>query len=267
MTELPGHTNSAGTAKLWLLNLLGNAAALVAVYYWLVIPDAQGWQVAASAVIALAVVFLVAWLRAGTFAYFRLMGFRQQSELWPAFRRALKNLLPLIIWVALFAVLIWLIWSLRVYTPQFGVWLRQKLNAGPSPRLITRTANWLIILIECVLLPAVVLPVASTIPALGLRFSNIKRSLRVLKRGGFWLWLCLLLLVGGYLPYRLVWWIPTLDTLRAQAWSMGLRFFAAYLLAVTAWIALVWMVGVLGEREDGPHSDGEQVEMEGRRSP
>jgi len=65
-----------------------------------------------------------------------------------------------------------------------------------------------------------------------------------------WVWFCVLIFVGVYIPYKLVWWIPTLDDLRKQAWSMGLRFFAAYLILITAWIALVWMVGVRTEKEE-----------------
>ena len=38
-----------GVAKMWLLNLFGNAALLAALYLWLTLPDAHGWQVAASA--------------------------------------------------------------------------------------------------------------------------------------------------------------------------------------------------------------------------
>ncbi len=39
----------SGVAKLWLLNLVGNAALLNTVYCWLLLPDAHGWQVAGSA--------------------------------------------------------------------------------------------------------------------------------------------------------------------------------------------------------------------------
>ena len=129
MTALSTSTKLAGVARLWLLNFLGNAAALTVIYGWLLIPDAHGWQVAASALIALAGVFLMAWLRAGTFAYFRVSEFRERADLWPAFRRGLRHLIPLIVCAAVFFALAWWLWSLREYTPQFGVWLRQKLNA------------------------------------------------------------------------------------------------------------------------------------------
>ncbi len=75
------NTNRRGVLKLWLVNLVGNAAVLGAWYYWLLIPDAHGWQVAWSAVLALLTVVFVLWLRAGTLAWFRVAEFRKQSEL------------------------------------------------------------------------------------------------------------------------------------------------------------------------------------------
>ncbi len=46
---------------------------------------------------------------------------------------------------------------------------------------------------------------------------------------------------------------------------MGLRFFAAYLIVITAWIALVWMVGVRTEREDRLriHTDETRIRCSG----
>ena len=55
---------------------------------------------------------------------------------------------------------------------------------------------------------------------------------------------------GAWVPYKLVTWVPELTTLRQQAWSAGLRFAAAYLVLVTAFILLVWMVGERTDRED-----------------
>ena len=75
-------------------------------------------------------------------------------------------------------------------------------------------------------------------------------SLRVLKRLGYWLWFCGLMLIGAYIPYKLIWWIPGLSDLRKQAWSMGLRFLIAYVILITAFVALLLIVGSRVERED-----------------
>src|SRR5271157_5668409 len=108
----------SGVAKLWLLNLVGNAALLAAVYSWLLMPDAHGWQVAVSALDAAVVIFLGLWLRTGTFAYFRVAEFRDNATVWRAFRLALRHIVALAVWAAGFAVLVWLLWNLRTYTPQ-----------------------------------------------------------------------------------------------------------------------------------------------------
>jgi hypothetical protein len=55
---------------------------------------------------------------------------------------------------------------------------------------------------------------------------------------------------GIYIPYKLVWWIPDLQTLRHQAWSMGLRFLVAYTIGITAFIAVVWMTALHADYED-----------------
>src|SRR5271157_4069168 len=102
-------TNRSGVLKLWLLNLFANAAALGAWYYWLLIPDAHGWQVAWSAVLAVLVIFSVVWLRAGTLAWFRVAEFRNQPAIGGAFRLGLRHIIPLAGWAALGAAIAWLI--------------------------------------------------------------------------------------------------------------------------------------------------------------
>jgi hypothetical protein len=234
----------SGVAKMWLLNLLA------AVYFWLLLPDAHGWQVGVSALAAVAVIFFGVWLRAGTFAYFRIAEFRDNATVWRAFRRSVRHMVALAIWAAAGAALVWLLWSLRTYTPQTGVWMRQKLGAGPSPRNVTRDLNCLIMLLVWLVIPVIWLPLATTIAAAGVRFRHLVRSLRVLRRPAYWLWLCAMMLVGAYVPYKLVWWVPDLSDLRKQAWSMGFRFLLAYVILISAWIALLLVVGTRVERED-----------------
>ncbi len=251
MTTRANSADRGGVARLWLLNFVGNAAALAAWYFWLLVPDAHGWQVAASLLAAVCIIVLVVWLRAGTFAYFRLSEFRDSGALWRAFRHSLRHVIALALWALVLAAPLWFLIWLRAYPPQFGVWLWQKLPESlrfASPRQLTRGADWLLWLLILAML-AVWLPVAATVAAKGFG-KGLTRSWCVLKHPMYWVWFCVLIFVGVYISYKLVWWIPTLDDLRKQAWSMGLRFFAAYVIVTTVWIALVWMVGVRTERED-----------------
>ncbi len=243
----------SGVAKLWLLNLAGNAALLAAVYFWLLMPDAHGWQVGGSGLAAVVVIFCGVWLRTGTFAYFRVAEFRDNATVWRAFRHALRHMVALAVWAIFMAAIAWLLISLRKYAPQFGVWSWQKspsfLRFG-TPRQVFHVADRLLWFLLWGLAPAVWLPIASTVAAAGFRLKRMTRSLRVLRRPAYWLRFCALMLIGAYVPYKLVWWIPDLSDLRKQAWSMGLRFFVAYAILITAWVALLLIVGSRVEKED-----------------
>jgi hypothetical protein len=243
-------TNRRGVVKLWLLNFVANAVVLVVWYFWLLIPDAHGWQVASSALIALTVVISVLWLRAGTLAWFRISDFRGQGGIWRAYRHAWRHVLALGIWLLVFVALAWMLWRLSSYVPQFAVWFRQKLGAGPPPRNIMRDVNWLLLLFAVLVMPGLWVPMATTISAVGFEAAHIVQSRRVWKRPLYWFWFCLLLGASIYVSYKLVCWIPDLETLRQQAWSMTGRFLLASIVGVTGFIAVVWIAAVHTDRED-----------------
>ncbi len=233
-----------GVAKLWLLNLFGGAMLIAAIYFWLLLPDAHGAQVAGSALLAVVIVFCGLWLRVGSFAYFRLSELREQGSVWRAFRHSLRHLIAFAVWTILLALLEWCLLSLLQHAPQFGVWFWQKVPAlrFGSPRAIFHIAQWLIGFVMA-LLVAIWLPVASTVAATGFKPSAAVRSWRLLRNGSYWLWFCGLALAGVYLPYKLIQWIPDLTTLKQQAWSAGLRFALAYVLLISAWVALLLVIG------------------------
>lgn len=240
-----------GTGEVWLLNLFGNATLMAAIYLLLVLPDAHGWQVAASGLLALFVIFCALWLRAGSFSYFRLAEYREHAAVWQAFRHSLRHLIALMLWAIPLAAIEWWLFGLRRYAPQFGVWFWQKFSAlrFGNPRQMYRAADWAL-WIAMALLFAIWLPVASTVAAAGLKPSRMGRSLRVLRHAGYWGWLVVLIFLGVYLPGKFVWWIPDLSTLVRQAWSAGGRFFLAYVLLISAWVGLLLVVGVRAEKED-----------------
>ena len=244
-------TRHSGVAKLWLLNLFGNAVLLSAVYLWLVLPDAHGWQVAASGLLALLVIFFGLWLRTGSFAYFRLSEFRERGAVWQAFRHGLRYIFAVLVWIIPLAAVEWGLFRLRQYAPQFGVWFWQKVPAlrFGSPRQIYHAADWLLLVLMA-LAAALWLPVGITVAATGWKWVKMRHSLRVLKRIKYWGWAVAFAVIGGFVPYRIVSWIPDLNSLSKQAWSAGLRFLAAYLLLITSWIALLLVSGECAEQED-----------------
>lgn len=68
-------------------------------------------------------------------------------------------------------------------------------------------------------------------------------ALRVLREWRYWAAGAVLLAVGAYLPYKLVWWVPQVGGLTAQATSLAVRFLLAYALAVLSWLALAAVIG------------------------
>ena len=194
------------------------------------------------------VVFVV-WLRAGTLAWFRVAEHRTQSAIGSAFRRGARHIIPLGIWAGIGAFIAWIIFSAGNYTPQFSVWIRQKVNAGPSPRNVMHASDWVLFVVVWIVFPAIWAPVATTIAATGFSGGHAMRSLRVLRQPMYWILLCILIALGVWVPYKLVTWIPELTTLRQQAWSAGLRFAGAYLIVITAFLLLVWTVGERTDRE------------------
>ena len=61
---------------------------------------------------------------------------------------------------------------------------------------------------------------------------------RTFRRARYWIGYVALLVLGAWLPSVLIDWIPQVESLFAQAASLLVRFLAAYLLLVTAWLLL-----------------------------
>ncbi len=126
---------------------------------------------------------------------FDLPNFATAETVWRAFRHSLRHLLPLAMWAVLLAVVLWFLFWLRIYPPQFGVWLWQKLPESlrfASPRQLAQYADWLLWLL---MLGAVAkwLPIATTIAVSGFGKQAL-RSWRVLLRPLYWVWFCVLVL-------------------------------------------------------------------------
>ena len=202
---------------------------------------------------AIILAFFGLWLRTGTLAHFRVAGFRDNANLWPTFRHALRHMVALAVWAFVFGAVEWCLYRTRIYAPQFGVWLWQKLPGFlriATPRQLMQAADWVLWFLFWVVVPAVWLPAATTVAADGFSRRRMGRAFSVVNRPLYWLWFCIIMLIGAYVPYKLMWWIPDVSNLRGQAWSMGLRCFVAYVIVVTAWLALVWLAGSEAESED-----------------
>jgi hypothetical protein len=70
------------------------------------------------------------------------------------------------------------------------------------------------------------------------------RGFERLRHGAAWVGLGMFLLVGLYLPWKLIWWVPKIDSLSGQSISAFARFAVAGLLFALMWLVLGGSLGV-----------------------
>ncbi len=229
-------TNRSGVLKLWLLNLLGNAAVLGVWYYWLLIPDAHGWQVAWSAVLALLTMLFILWLRAGTLAWFRVCRVSHPASDRRRIPAGLRG--TSFRWRSGLAVCV----VDRVDHHQRGQLHTAILGLDSTEgecRAVAAQRD------ARVRLAAVSAAVGGVARDLGPdRNDHRRRGIFRARTCGVrceycasrftGCCYCVLMALAAWVPYKLVTWVPELSTLRQQAWSAGLRFAAAYFLMITA---------------------------------
>lgn len=201
---------SSATRRLWLIHVLLNVALAFLVWLWLGIPDARTWQLGITAVFGLGILFVFLWLHGSTFRYFS----ENEPLLPPAFRHSLKRLPVFAVWAALWIGFVMLV---QRWTP-----------SGKGASALQWALTWIII-------PAVLLPLGAAVMGHG------RPALAAYRNARYWLWAIVLLIAGLYVPYRLVLWVPTLTGFAMEAASFAIRWLAAYLIFVTAWLTLAYV--------------------------
>ncbi len=199
---------------LWALQLVGNATLMGLAWFWLSLSEASVWNLIASALIAVMVVVGALWLHGTTLA-----AFRRRFGL-PPFLAMLRRVPALLVWAAAACGVVWL--CVRYVHAPKATWV-----------------PWALAVAGVLLL----LPLASAMAEEGFRALGRGASWRPLVRWEFYVGVAVLLVVGVYVPYKLIWWIPTVQGVAAQSVSLGVRFLAAYLLAITAWMVMAAMIG------------------------
>jgi hypothetical protein len=235
-----------GRKKLLWVYLLGNAVLIALAYGWLWIGEETVLEVLFSAVLALAVIGGALWLHATALAAFHAEAGPLPVGL--AWRR-LPRFLP---WAALAVVGVALAVWLSGYAPKVTPWLASlftlRLRTPVSPQQVDWIYPALLRGLGVVAVLAL-LPLASQ--AAGGGFSK-GDALQLAARPRYWLACAVLVLAGLYLPGRLVGWIPSFESLAAQAASLAVRFGLAYLLAATGALTLAAVIGQLaGEMGKG----------------
>jgi hypothetical protein len=231
---------------LWLVQFFGAAALLASAYGWLWIPESNARELLGAALLALLLAALALWLFAASLAYFDSTHGVEPLPLLFAFRRRLRNIPALLVWAVGWGVILWLV-SLsdeRVssWAATLASWLTLHLRKPVSPEAVRGFLNRAHWWLDWWLIPLLVLPFGLAVSSdgfAGFRWTAIRRSLRVLGCLSYWLGAAILFLIGGYLPSKLLWWVPEFRSLSMEFTSLALRFLLAYILAATAWLAML----------------------------
>ncbi len=230
------------TRNLWLVHLVANAVVLGGIYFWLGILDANGLQLAATALFGALLAAFTLWLHGSAFAYFREPG----QSLGRAYRGALRHLPVLALIVIVAVALYWAMsWLLNHAPPKAVVaasWLTMRLRRPVRPSLILAIMTGAIRIVEWFVIPVLLLPIAAAAADLGWR-GLAPRSLALLRRLRFLIACPVLLLLGLYAPWRLIHWTPYQGKLAVEMTSFLGRWMAAWLLFVTAWLGVTAVSG------------------------
>jgi len=224
--------------RVWFVHVVGNALLFVAFFYWLQIKEETGARFALSVVGGLLVVFCLLLLHGATFDYFRE---ESRSSFASAVRRVLPRLPWLLLWAAIFGVVLWALAQLWEYDAQAVGWARhvlpEFLRKRVSPRTMISLSSNLVWLLFFFVAPIVFLPTGARTASFGLRGMFSSSAWRPVREWRFWVVYAACFVIGAYLPYRLAYMTPTkASPLGAQTWSMVVRLGVGYLLFVTMWL-------------------------------
>jgi len=223
---------------LYLTHLVGNALLLWLGYYWLGVGESTTARLLWSALLAVIGLCGALWLHGAGFAYFR---FPDRLAIRPAFQAALAHL-PALFLLAIVALLIYglLAWW-RDYSVQpalkIASYLTLKTRKPVKPASAQAVFDGALWLVRWLVVPVILLPLASAIASKGRHgFRGESRGVR--RRPLYWIEVIGLLLIGIWLPLKLIVWVPGLHSFGMQMVSFLFRLLIAYLLFTAALLSL-----------------------------
>jgi hypothetical protein len=188
------------------------AVLLWLVWVWFGIPEATVWQLLGSVSLAVVIVAGLTWVLAS------VTGGRMRRTV--VVVGALLVLCGLCLWLA-------------QYDTAATEWLAVRISRMRGRAVNPRHLAWIFPALRWTIFA--VLAFTAVAPRLA-------RSWR------YWLLALALVIAGGYIPWKLVTWVPAVKGLTPQAISMGVRFFLAYTISVAALVAFGTLLRRLPER-------------------
>jgi len=219
--------------RLVLIHASANLLLLAVGYYWLGVGETRAATLAWSALLALLLLAGTAVTYAAPLVYFRL---RKDPSARHAWSLAMRNVLPLMAATLVVVAIYWSVagWDAAKPGLRFASWLTLKTRTPVKPATITAILNAMRWVVEWVLLPWLLLPVAAAVAAR--------------RRTGFGGWRFratapVLLLLAFWIPLKLIGWTPLTGNFWLETVSFALRAAVAYALFVGGWVMASALIG------------------------
>lgn len=229
------------SGRLWTIQLAGKTLLPLSGAMWLLIPEAQTWQLVAAVLAMLVWVFLFLWLESGTLL-FAANPVRQNFA--AAFRPRLRGMLWLLLGSAAFFWLYMVLIGWSESNLQLAGYLYSKAPAWLRPTggslVYSNTLGHILLDIAVFFMPGILLPVLAA-KVLG---TEPKRAIRALANWRYWLTLFIIAHLGLWLPAVILEWRFG-NTARMQAISLALRLTLALICGTAAWIMTAGLLGCL----------------------
>ena len=205
---------------------IGHHALFGLTYYWLGLSASSTGKLILSAVLALIILLLVAYLMA--------FAFNRDARL------SLSRIPPMLVWLGLLLPVAGVFrWAFST-THDVDQWINSALTlATRTPVNLTYLGKALAALLTIVAI-RLLLPVAARTANSG--FEGLRDWRPVALSLGYLAATAAYIFAGLWLPWTLFWWIPNLASFEGQMLSFTLRVGAAFILYVTAWLVFAWYV-------------------------
>jgi hypothetical protein len=225
--------------RLTLAHLLANAVLLGCGYYWLGIGESRTTTLAWSALIAFLLLAMACSTYGATFAFF---GGPKRERVFPAWKTAARNLLPLGAAVVAIAAAYWLLGMWQDYSSDpastVASFLTLTIRKPVTPASVLRVFDGALWFMRWVVLPVVLLPMLAAISTRG--WPGFKAIAAGDRKWWYWLAAPLLLLCAIWAPLKMLEWKPHPGNFGLEMTSFVLRAALAYLLFGAAWLALAF---------------------------
>jgi hypothetical protein len=241
-----------GRARAWIvLQFVLTLVLILAGLAWTRLPDKHVWQVALILLVPVLLAISALELQTGTVRKLADDDGQRVKLVWGA--------VWLLAWIAIGAA----VWCLLDWCdnqiPLWSGYFNSKFGSRARARTFTydHIQHWLTALewvLRWVVLPAKLIPFGAASAQWGWRLPW-RRILRFLFNCRWWLGVVFASLMGVWLP-GLLFEKPPAGTVTAQAWSVGLKLFAAYLLAMGCWVLLLgWWATLFVRQKEPPIED------------